>query len=93
MAASNAKLSLDAPPFSMVAGDRARMVGITSIGLRRRGMEKERISQLKHAFHIIFHSRLRLEPALAQVRDELAGCPEVERLLVFLEKSERGFCR
>lgn len=93
MAASNAKLSLDAPPFSMVAGDRARVVGINSVGLRRRRMTKQQIAQLKHAFHLIFHSRLRLAPAMVRVRDELGGCPEVERLLVFLEKSERGFCR
>jgi len=93
MAASNAKLSLDAPPFSMVAGDRARMVGINSIGLRRRGIDRERIAQLKHAFHVVFHSRLRLEAALARVREEVTDCEEVERFLVFLEKSERGFCR
>jgi UDP-N-acetylglucosamine acyltransferase len=93
MAASNAKLSMDAPPFSMVAGDRARLVGINSVGLRRRGLNKQTISQLKHAFHIVFHSRLRLEPALVRAREELVGSDEVERLLVFLEKSERGFCR
>jgi len=93
MAASNAKLSLDAPPFSMVAGDRARMVGINSIGLRRRGLEREQIAQLKHAFHVVFHSRLRLEAALARVREEVTDCEEVERFLAFLEKSERGFCR
>ena len=93
MAASNAKLSLDAPPFSMVAGDRARMVGINSVGLRRRGFDKAQIKRLKHAFHVLFHSRLRLEPALARVREELGETPEVQRLLVFLEKSERGFSR
>ncbi|MGH0034323.1 MAG: acyl-ACP--UDP-N-acetylglucosamine O-acyltransferase [Myxococcota bacterium] len=93
MAASNAKLSQDAPPFSMVAGDRARLVGVNSVGLRRRGLEPEAIRKIKHAFHILFNSRLRLEPALARVRDEVSGSPEVERLLTFLEKSERGFCR
>lgn len=93
MAASNAKLSQDAPPFSMVAGDRARLVGVNSVGLRRRGFERELCSRIKHAFHLIFHSRLRLEPALARVREELGETPEVERLLRFLEKSERGFCR
>lgn len=93
MAASNAKLSLDAPPFAMVAGDRARLVGLNSVGLRRRGFEPERIRALKHAFHLIFASRLRLEVALEQVAEEFSGVPEVERLTSFLRKSERGFCR
>jgi UDP-N-acetylglucosamine acyltransferase len=93
MAASNAKLSQDAPPFSMVAGDRARLVGLNSIGLKRRGFSSQQVKTLKHAFHVIFHSRLDLQTALAQVRSEMADSPEVARLLQFLEKSERGFCR
>jgi len=93
MAASNAKLSQDAPPFSMVAGDRARLVGVNTVGLRRRGLDDEVQRQIKHAFHIIFASRLRLASALVRVREELPDSPEVERLVAFLEKSERGFCR
>ncbi len=93
MAASNAKLSQDAPPFAMVAGDRARLVGVNHVGLKRRNFSKETMRSVKHAFHIVFHSKLRLDPALARVRQELSGSPEVERLVCFLETSERGFCR
>jgi UDP-N-acetylglucosamine acyltransferase len=93
MAASNAKLSLDAPPFSMVAGDRAHLVGANTVGLKRRGFSDETRRQIKHAFHLLFHSQLRLPAALTAVRAELPDAPEVERLLVFLEKTERGFCR
>lgn len=93
MAASGAKISLDAPPFSLVAGDRARLVGVNSIGLKRRGVARNTIADIKHGFHILFHSRLRLEPALVRVRSELSDCAEVERLVRFIEKSERGFCR
>jgi len=93
MAASNAKLSQDAPPFAMVAGDRARLVGVNSMGLRRRNFSKDSVRAVKRAFHIVFHSRLRLDAALQRVRDELGGSPEVRHLVCFLESSERGFCR
>ncbi len=93
MSAANAKLSQDAPPFSMVAGDRARLVGVNSVGLKRRGLSAETRESIKRAFHLIFFSKLRLEPALARVREELGDSPEVARLVAFLEKSERGFCR
>jgi UDP-N-acetylglucosamine acyltransferase len=93
MSASNAKLSLDAPPFAMVAGDRARLVGLNSIGLKRRGLPSRTRSQIKRAFQILFKSQLRLAVALERTREELGEIPEVERLLCFLEKSERGFCR
>ena len=93
MAASNAKLSMDAPPFSLVAGDRARLAGLNTVGLKRRGFARETIRALKHAFHLTFNSKLRLEEAVVRVQDEIEDVPEVERLLRFLQKSERGFCR
>lgn len=93
MVASGSKLSLDAAPFSMVAGDRARLVGLNAVGLERRGFPPATRAQIKHAFHLIFRSKLRLEEALAQVDAELGGVPEVERLVGFLRKTERGFCR
>jgi UDP-N-acetylglucosamine acyltransferase len=93
MTAANSMLSLDAPPFAMVAGDRARVVGLNAVGLRRRELSAEAMRALKHAFHLLFTSKLRFEQAVARVREELAGSPEVGRLLRFLEDSKRGVCR
>lgn len=93
MVAGGSKLTLDAPPFAMVAGDRARLVGLNSVGLRRRGFSAKTRAQIKHAFHLIFQSKLRLEEALARVDAEIGAVPEVERLVSFLRKTERGFCR
>lgn len=93
MVAGGAKVSRDAPPFTMVAGDRARIVGLNTVGLRRRDFSTKTRSQIKHAFHLIFQSKLRLEEALAKVDEEIGAVPEVERLVSFLRKSERGFCR
>ncbi len=93
MSAANSMLSRDAPPFAMVAGDRARLVGLNVVGLRRRELSDAALPGLKHAFHLLFASKLRLDVALARVREELPDVPEVERLLRFLEGSTRGFCR
>jgi UDP-N-acetylglucosamine acyltransferase len=93
MTAANSMLSQDAPPFAMVAGDRARIVGLNVVGVRRRGLSDEAVRALKHAFHLLFASKLRLETALARVREELPDAPEVARLVRFLEGSTRGFCR
>jgi UDP-N-acetylglucosamine acyltransferase len=93
MTAANSMLSLDAPPFAMVAGDRARVVGLNGVGLRRRGLDEATVADLKHAFHLLFSSKLRLETAIQRVREELPDAPEVARLLRFLETSARGVSR
>lgn len=91
--AANAMVSQDVPPFAKVAGDRARFAGLNRVGLERRGIPEASRRALHHAFHLLYHSKLRRQPALARVRAECAGVPEVLRLLAFLEASERGFVR
>jgi UDP-N-acetylglucosamine acyltransferase len=91
--AANSMLAKDALPFSLVAGDRARFMGLNTVGLERRGFRPETIAELKHAMHVLFHSKLLLEPALEQVERECAGSPEVARLVDFLRCSKRGFIR
>jgi UDP-N-acetylglucosamine acyltransferase len=93
MTASGTMLSLDAPPFSIVAGDRARFVGINQVGLKRREFSRERQQQIKRAFHILFRSKLSLAEACEILREEHEQAPDVERLISFLTASNRGFCR
>jgi UDP-N-acetylglucosamine acyltransferase len=93
MTAASAMVGRDAPPFSMVAGDRAHLVGLNTVGLRRRGFSAQTLRAIKHAFHVLFASKLRLEAAVKRLRKEGVEAPEVERLLRFLETSERGLVR
>jgi UDP-N-acetylglucosamine acyltransferase len=91
--AGNAMVSKNALPFSKVAGDRARFVGLNTIGLERRGLSPGSIKALKHTYHLLFQSKLRLEDAMERVEAECGDTPEVGRLLAFLRKSDRGFIR
>jgi UDP-N-acetylglucosamine acyltransferase len=90
---ASTKLNKDVAPYSKVTGERAHFAGINSVGLRRRGFPPEKISELKHAFHVLFQSKLRLEPAMERVRSECGDSPEVQRLLDFLTTSKRGVTR
>jgi UDP-N-acetylglucosamine acyltransferase len=93
MTAANAKLAKDAPPFALVAGDHARVIGLNSIGIQRRGIPADAQRDLKHAFHLLFASKLLLATAVARVRAEVGETPEVGRLLDFLATSQRGVLR
>ncbi len=87
------RLSKDVLPFSRVAGRRAHFIGVNGVGLRRRGFAPEKVAELKHVFHLLFHAKLRLAPALERVAREHAGSPEVLRLLRFVAASRRGITR
>jgi UDP-N-acetylglucosamine acyltransferase len=90
---AGAMVSQDVPPFCNATGDRARLYGLNSIGLKRRGFEAERLRDLKRAYRIVFHSRLKLAEAAARVRAEVPTSREVEHFLAFLQASSRGVCR
>lgn len=93
MVAALSGVTKDAPPFSLVAGERATTRGLNAVGLKRRGFSAESRRQVKRAFHLLFASKLRLEEALARVREEGLDAPEVLRLLAFMESSQRGVSR
>ena len=85
----------DALPYVKTVGDRnqAKIYGINSMGLQRRGIPEASIEELKQAYRILFRSQLNTSDALARVREKQWTAPEVEVLISFIEKSERGFIR
>lgn len=88
--AAGSKISQDVPPYSMVAGDRARLVGVNTTGLERRGFDPEVVVAIKTAFRTLFYGRLLRDEAIRQVLDEQGHLAEVRRLVDFILKSERG---
>lgn len=86
-------VSKDIPPYCNATGDRTRLRGLNSEGLRRRGFSKEQIEGLKKAYRIIFQSGLRVKEALGTVRKAIPNSPEVDHLVTFIEQSRRGVCR
>jgi UDP-N-acetylglucosamine acyltransferase len=93
LCAAGAMVSSDVPPFCTVAGDRARLFGLNTVGLRRRGFGVETIRALKRAYRLLFHGDVPREEAIARTRAAWGGVPEVERLVRFVGASTRGVCR
>lgn len=86
-------VSLDVAPFCNATGDRARLLGLNSVGLKRRGFPAEVQAALKRAYRLMFQSGLKLADAVERIRQDVPGVPEVERFVAFIEASERGLCR
>jgi len=87
----------DIPPFMLASvdetGPRAKIFGVNSVGLRRKGFSKEVIEGLKKAYKIIWRENRNLSNAIEQVRKEIEPFPELERLISFLKSSKRGITR
>ncbi len=86
-------VSKDVPPFCNATGDRAKLHGLNTEGLRRRGFDKAKIDSLRRAYRLIFQSKLKTRDALARVREEIPPSAEVEQLVMFIANSQRGVCR
>lgn len=86
-------ITQDAMPYVLTVGNRAKSYGINVIGLERRNFSEESIRALKHAYRILFRSKMSLDEAFGQIEDEFAGQPEVVILTAFIRRSERGVIR
>jgi UDP-N-acetylglucosamine acyltransferase len=78
-------------PFAKTVGNRARIYGLNTIGLMRRGFTEETLSKLKRAYRYLLVSKLTTSRALRQIdEDDTLSCPEVQYLVEFIRSSQRG---
>jgi UDP-N-acetylglucosamine acyltransferase len=80
----------DVPPYAMAVGNRAKLVGLNLVGLKRAGYSDSALHGLKRAYELLFLSDLNLKEAMTRIRQEIPPGPEIQHLLHFLETSERG---
>ncbi len=93
MVAAGGMAAKDVPPFCIVQGDRARIVGLNIVGLRRAGFSHDRVQTLRTAYRIMFREGLSRPTAVARLKGDVHLNPDVELLLDFIEASKRGICR
>ena len=85
-------VSKDVPPYGMAVGNRAKLYGVNSIGLQRKGFSAESIEQIKKAYRRLLSSHLNVTQAIAQIEAEIDDSPEVRYLVDFIKNSSRGIC-
>lgn len=78
----------DVIPYGSVLGNRARLVGLNWVGLRRSGASAEELQRLRHAFRALFPrggSAEAFGERLARVRAEWGGEARVATILDFID--------
>src|ERR1035438_8535341 len=87
------RITLDIPPFVMAA-ERDEVAGLNLIGLRRRGVPREAIRELKEAFRLVYLRPGNIREIAAQAL--AAGAfksAEARRFLEFITAGIRGIAR
>jgi UDP-N-acetylglucosamine acyltransferase len=87
------KINKDVPPYIRAMGDPVRYGGTNYIGLSRKGFSNEQIRKIKEAYRLIYQSKLTVSKALEQLKSMADISPEVQNIIEFIEKSERGLIR
>ena len=84
-------ITQDVPPFSRVVTEReTHCYGVNTVGLERRGFDRERLDTIENAFRLLLRSKLNTTQALEQIRAQLNGSPDIRELVEFIESAQRG---
>lgn len=83
----------DIPPFILASGQPAAPHGLNSEGLKRRGFSDESRAALKRAYKILYREGNTLAEAQDKLAPEAESHVEVQQLLDFLARAERGIIR
>ena len=87
-------LTQDVLPFSLTSAKReVHAFGMNTIGLQRKGFTKERLRKIHQAYRLLLSSKMNIGDALAKLKAESDLGQDVERLVKFVEGSERGILK
>jgi UDP-N-acetylglucosamine acyltransferase len=84
----------DVIPYGSAMGNRARMIGLNLIGLKRRGFSRPQIHALRGAFRLLFKEPGVFSERLEEAERRWADDAQVGEILAFIKApSKRGLCK
>jgi len=87
------RIEKDIPPFVKAAGSPARVYGINSVGLERRGFSAEKRAMIKRMYNLLYRSGLNVSQVVDALKNGDFEDPERKTLVDFLEAAERGITK
>ncbi|MGC8964106.1 MAG: acyl-ACP--UDP-N-acetylglucosamine O-acyltransferase [Brevinematia bacterium] len=93
MVGAHSKITQDIPPFTMALGIPAEVVGINSIGLRRRGLSNEQRTKIKEVYKIIYKSEYTIRNAASKIVEIFPEDEYVKYISQFILSSKRGIVK
>lgn len=92
MVQGGSRTSQDIPPYIIAGKEPIRYAGLNLIGLRRRGFDNDTILSIREAYNTIYSKGI-IKEGLEEVKKGMDMTPEIQYILDFIEKAERGIIR
>ncbi len=86
----SSRITRDVAPFTMAA-ERDEVIGLNSVGLKRRGISRSTVMEIKDAFSAVYLEGRNPRDAAKALLETGAKSPEVLRFLKFFGAGKRGF--
>lgn len=83
----------DVPPYVKAAREPISYAGVNTLGLRRRGFDKDQIESIQNTYRILFQEGLSNTKAVEKIKSEIPESEERETILNFIESSDRGIMK
>lgn len=86
-------LPTDVIPYGLVQGSRAYLQGLNLVGLKRKGLPRERIHALRNAFQYLFYGDGQFSDRVESAAQRWSESPEVSEIIAFIRaKAKRQIC-
>jgi UDP-N-acetylglucosamine acyltransferase len=81
----------DVIPYGIAVGNRAKLRGFNIIGLKRSGMPRAEIQEMRRAYRLIFDHNRTLAENVVKARAEFSGSPTVMKIIDFLTTRDKRY--
>ena len=93
MIGGGAKVRIDVPPYIKADRDPLCYLGLNTVGLTRRGFEKEKIDEIHNIYRVIYQRNMNFSQALDFIGKNFRQSPERDYIVEFIKNSGRGVIR
>jgi len=83
----------DVPPYMIADGNPARVRGVNTVGLQRKGFTPDTIKLVKECYRVLYRKDLNVAQAVELLRESIPDTPEVEVFVSFVSATSRGIIK
>jgi len=87
------KIVQDVPPYMIADGNPARVRGVNTVGLQRKGFTPDTIKLVKECYRVLYRKDLNVAQAVELLRESIPDTPEVEVFVSFVSATSRGIIK